>query len=525
MAAEQVGRAKRWLRLGLPFLEWAPGYRASGAWKSDAYAAVVSAGIMLPQAVVLARLAGLPAQYGIYAAFLPVVVAALWGSSRQLLSGPNTALCLLLAATVAPFAAPGSGDYVRYVATLTLIVGAAQWLLGALRLDAVLDYLPASADLGITTVVGVTIVLSQTSYLLGQVPTYGIPAWEAAYSAVVAGAARAPNLAVAAVTVGIGLFAQRSKVLWVRRLALLIALLGGTVLSLVLDALYGSATMDFLVVGRLPVGWPALSLPDFGPRMLAAIPAMLPGMLTIAYLGLVQSVVIARTLADDSGQRIDLGREIRAQGLANVTAAFASGFAGSGSFNRSRAHARAGAQTQMAAVMSALIMIAAAALGSRFLAEIPDPAMAGVLVLVGVGLIDLRKLRAQWRIGAAQAVLVAAVIVAGVLGGLQDAVIIGVLAPLAGYLSKASRPAIRVEKNSDRTCVHLDGNVFFASAQRVAAVLRALGEECGFRGSIDVDLRDVGYIDADGFAMLRREQARWRERGGSLVLSGGAEEG
>ncbi len=522
MAAALVGRGRSWLRWVLPFLEWAPGYRRNGQWKSDAHAAVVSAGIMLPQAVVLARLAGLPAQYGIYAAFLPVVVAALWGSSRQLLSGPNTAICLLLAATVSPFAAPGSGDYMRYVATLTLIVGAGQWLLGALRLDAVLDYLPVSADVGITTAVGITIILSQASYLLGQVPTYGIPSWETAYAAVVAGTTHVANLVIAGATVGIGLLAQRSRPLWVRRLALLIALLGGTLLSLVLDALYGSATMNFLVVGRLPVSWPGLSLPDFGSRELAAIPEMLSGILTIAYLGLVQSVVIARTLADETGQRLDLGQEIRAQGLANLTAAFTSGFAGSGSFNRSRVHARAGAQTQMAAVMSAFVMIVAAIAGSRFLAEIPDPAMAGVLVLVGLGLVDLRKLWAQWRIGAAQAALVAAVIAAGVLGGLQDAVIIGVLAPLAGFLSRAARPAIRVERTAERIHVHLDGNVFFASAQRIATVLRTLGEECGFRGCVDVDLRDVGYVDADGFAMLHREQARWRERGGSLVLSGEA---
>ena len=513
-----------WLRWALPFLEWIPSYRASGAWHSDAQAAVLSAGIMLPQAVVLARLAGLPAQYGIYAAFLPVIVAALWGSSRQLLSGPNTALCLLLAATVSPFAAPGSSEYIRYVATLTLMVGAGQWLLGALGLGAILDYLPASADLGITTVVGVTIVLSQTSYLLGQTPTYGVPAWEAAYAAVAAGSARIPDLAVAAATVGIGMLAHRAPTLWVRRLALLIALLGGTALSLALDAVYGSATMGFLVVGHLPVGWPALSMPDFGPRMLATTPAMLPGILTIIYLGLVQSAVIARTLADETGQRLDLGQEIRAQGLANVTAAFVSGFAGSGSFNRSRAHARAGTRTQMAAVMSAVVTMLAATLGSRFLAEIPDPAMAGVLVLVGAGLIDWNKLKMQWRLGFGQAGLVAAVVVAGVLGGLQDAVIVGVFAPLVGYLSKAARPSIRVEKTQDGIRVHLDGNVFFASAQRVAAVLRSLGEESGFSGRVDVDLRDVGYIDADGFAMLRREQARWQERGGTLVLAGSAEQ-
>ncbi|MHB8346403.1 MAG: SulP family inorganic anion transporter [Acidiferrobacterales bacterium] len=523
MAAGKIGSSP-WLRWALPFLEWAPGYRASGAWHSDAQAAVLSAGIMLPQAVVLARLTGLPAQYGIYAAFLPVIVAALWGSSRQLLSGPNTALCLLLATTVSSFAAPGSGEYIRYVSTLTLMVGAGQWLLGAFGLGSILDYLPASADLGITTVVGVTIMLSQTSYLLGQTPTYGVPAWESAYSAVAAGSARIPDLAVAAATVGIGLLAQRARISWIRRLSLLIALLGGAALSLALDAIFGSASMSFLVVGRLPVVWPALSMPDFGPRMLATIPAMLPGILTIAYLGLVQSTVIARTLADETGQRLDLGQEIRAQGLANITAAFASGFAGSGSFNRSRAHARAGARTQMAAVMSAVVMMLAATLGSRFLEEIPDPAMAGVLVLVGMGLINVRRLGAQWRIGPGQAGLVAAVVVAGVLGGLQDAVIVGVLAPLAGYLSKASRPSIRVERTQDGICVHLDGNVFFASAQRVAAVLRKLGEESGFNGRVDVDLRDVGYIDTDGLAMLGREQARWQERGGTLVLSGRTEQ-
>ena len=154
-----------WTRL-LPFLAWLPGLRR-GTLRREAWVGLNGAILALPQSMAYALIAGLPAEYGLYAAMLPVAIACLWGSSRYLVSGPTAAISVLLFSSVAPLAPLGSPQYVQAVLLLTFLAGAFQWLLGVLRVGSLVNFVSHSVMLGFTLGAALLIVLGQLPYLLG----------------------------------------------------------------------------------------------------------------------------------------------------------------------------------------------------------------------------------------------------------------------------------------------------------------------------------------------------------------------
>lgn len=362
--------------------------------RADLAAGWLSAVTMLPQAVALATLAGLPPEMGIYASVLPVAIAALAGRARLLLSGPNTAVSILIAATLAPLATPQGSDYIGLALGLTLLVGLCQLVLALTGLAGLLRAIPDFVAQGVTLGVGAILMVSQLPTALGLLPVAGMEPWLPAWYALAGWPRSNPYaLGVVAAALGCGLWAQRRGG---RLHPLLAALLAGTAAGLLLDFVFGAATCGLERVGHLallplPFGLPAL---DWGETYV--LKQLLIGALSIALVGGLQTTVIARTLAGPAGGRDDPCGELRAQGLGNLAAACCGGFAGSGSFNRTAAHVAAGARTPLAAVWSSVFLLLLAVLAGGAIAYIPTGAMAATLLLVGWGLVR-GAWRAAWR--------------------------------------------------------------------------------------------------------------------------------
>jgi SulP family sulfate permease len=424
-------KTTRWL----PFLAWWPGLTRE-TWRADILAALSGAIVVLPQAVAFATIAGLPPQYGFYCAMLPAVVAGLWGSSRHLVSGPTTAISVLVAATLGPLAAQGSAAYVSMAIALAFMAGLMQLAMGLARLGALVNFISHTVIVGFTAGAAVLIIVSQLGNFVGLELPRGA-GWMRSIELGL-GQLGLPHLLAATVglaTMGSGLLARR---LWPRVPYMIVAMVVGSGVAALLKAVAGANAGSIRTVGALPGVVPPLSLPDLSPT---TVQSLLFPAAVVAVIGLTEAVAIARAVAVKSGQRLDADQEFIGQGLSNLIGSFTSAYPSSGSFNRSGINFEAGARSPMAAVLSAPILLAIALLAAPLAAWLPVPAMAAILFIVGWGLID--------RVAIAQIIrrhprerLVLLVTWAGVLVDLEKGLFIGIVVSLLFYLYRTSQPRI-----------------------------------------------------------------------------------
>ncbi|MEK9720007.1 MAG: SulP family inorganic anion transporter, partial [Quisquiliibacterium sp.] len=413
-------------------------YVDKSSLRADALAGLVGAAILLPQAMAYAVIAGLPPIYGIYCALVPTVVAAVFGSSRHLVSGPTAAISIVVFAAVAPLEAPGTDRYIVLVLTLTLLVGLIQLAFGLMRLGALVNFVSDSVIVGFTTGAAVLIAASQLNNLIGTSAATG------GNLATVLSTfpARILETNPFAATVGIstlffGLAAKR----WIPKVPyILVAMIGGTLLSVLIEwALSGSGGAGIKTIGTVDSALPPLSLPALD---LASWSTLASSAFAIAVLGLTEAVSIARSIALRSGQVIDGDREFIAQGLSNISGAFASGYASSGSFTRSGLNYESGAQTAKASIFSSLCVLLISLLISPILSYLPVSCIAGILMLVAWGLVDLKQIRSRAQASRDEAWIVGATLVATLIANLEFAIYVGILLSLGLYLNRTVKPPL-----------------------------------------------------------------------------------
>lgn len=505
------------LRRFFPFMDWI-GRLNKDTVRPDMEAGFVGAILMLPQAIALATLAGMPPEYGVYASIFPVIIASLWGSSWHTLSGPNTAVCVLIAFSVAPFASIGNEIYIGYVLALTLMVGVIQFLLGIAKLGAILDFISHTVISAVVLAVALIIILSAASSFFGLLSNTYEPFFIRLYQ-LINDVPRANGYAVivGASTVISGLVARR----YYRRYSLVIAVMVGMTISFLFDYLFGSATTRLEYVGYLSLSLLPLSVPNFDLESAYVLKELLSSAFAIAFLGLMQTVVISRSIASKSGQHIDTNQEIIGQGLANIIAPFFSSFAGSGSFNRSGANYEAGAKTPMASVYASLSLAALVILGSNLIAFIPSAAIAGVLILVGYGLFDLKNIK-QVLLSRQEAMVFTLTFASALLFGLNAGVFTGLFLSLILYLWYASSPTVSLEEHVARdgrpvSVAIIDGNLFFGSVRHVERCLRKLGDPAD-SSIILIRTDHLTYLDVPGAVMIGEEVKRRRAQGDDVYI-------
>jgi SulP family sulfate permease len=511
---------ERWgsARYLVPFLAWLPQVNRR-TFRPDLEAGLVSAIIILPQAIALATLAGMPPEYGIYTSIFPVMIASIWGSSWHTLSGPNTAVCVLIAYSVAPFASVGTEHYIGYVLALTLMVGVIQLAIGFLRLGGILDFISHNVINAIVMAVALVIIVSAASAFLGVLSNIDEPFFIRLYQ-VVHDIPRANGYAVAigSVTVATGLVMRRY---W-RRYALVIAVIAGTAFSVVMNLLLGPANTNVELLGHLSLSLLPFSAPSFNLESMYVLKELLTSALAIAFLGLMQTVVISRSIAMKSSQHIDTNQEIIGQGLSNIIAPFVSSFANSGSFNRSAAHYEAGALTPMAAVYASVILFAVVLGGTALIAYMPIATVAGALILVGYGLIDLRDVRIVLR-SRQESIVYLVTFLTALTVGLNAGVFTGLFLSLVIYMWYAAKPNINIEEYTARNgrnvqALTIDGNLFFGSVRHVEKVLEDMAEQTPESGILLVRTDHLTYMDVSGANLIAAEIRRQLDKGGDVYI-------
>jgi len=504
------------LRLFTPNLAWIKGYNRNTATQ-DLVAAIVSALIMIPQAAALASLAGMPPMYGIYASIIPVIVAALWGSSWHALSGPNTAVALMISAAIFPFANLGTDHYINLVLSLTLIVGLIQLSMASLRFGSLLKFVSPAVITGITNAVGVLIILSASWGLLG---VHNMIEWHffTKFNQLAHDIGRANPYAfgIGAVTLAIGLLLQQR----LRKFSLIIAMFGGIGASYVLNFLVGYEVTGVEVLGNLSMQWLQFSPPGLPFEAAYVQQHLILSGLAIAIVGALQSTVIARSIADRSGQLIDKNKELAGQGMSNLVGSFFFCFAGSSSFNRSVVHYQSGAKSPMSALLSAVFLFVFVYFGQEIISIMPIPVMSAVLIMVGLRLIELREFRRIFHLRS-EAVIFYLTFISALMFDLSAAVFTGMFVSLFVYLKGVVNPNITVMDNviDKQHELRLRGHLFFATLSHLSSYINNLRQTNSAYSTLVVDLREVTYIDWAAIRLLRQIGNDWRaQKAGKFII-------
>jgi len=525
MQLRQPNVSKLCCRL-LPFFEWLPLLNQK-VIKADIVAGIIAGVLILPQSIALATIAGMPPEYGLYTSMFPVIIASLFGSSWHALSGPNTALVVMIAMAVGPYASIGTPDYIIYTLTLSFMVGCIQLTLALLRLGAIFNYFSHTAMVSLVTSVGVSIIVQQMGNFMGI--TMNMPEdiedtlyqlWHSLYLA------NPYALLVGAVTLLSGVLCKRYS----RWPHLIVAVVVGMLSAVLLNFLFGSATTGIDRLGVLDLKLLPLSAPDFSPQNFAeAAEGLIPAAFLIATMGLIQSAVIARAMSVHSGQHLNMNQEIAGQGLSNIAGSFLSCFPSCGSFNRSASNLESGAVTPLAGVISAFALAALVLLAAPVIAELPIPVMASVLFLVGWGLIKLPDIKKLLSLRGESRMVFLLVLGTALYGGLQNGVFWGAFLSIILYLKSVSTPEIALlfeeeakqylpEGVDKATGLHISGSLFFGSVQTLEQAFTDFASQDQHQSVLVIDGVFIQDIDKSAADAMIQEVKKRRAAGGDFFL-------
>ncbi len=510
-----------------PFLNWLPEVNGFTV-KSDLISGFTNAVIVLPQGVAFALIAGMPPIYGLYTAMVTPIIAAFFGSSMHLISGPTTAISLVVYSTLTPFAEPSGQQFIELTLLLTFIAGVIQWMLGVARLGTLVNFVSHSVIVGFTSGAAILIGFSQLKHVTGIDPGTS----KFFISVVVHNVLNISEInflvsGIALLTIVVALLSPKLS----KRLPhLLIAMVVGSLASFILD---GSSN-GVKYVGLIPSNLPPFSVPRF---TLESIQLLAPKAFAIAMLGLIEAVAIGKSIAMKSGQTIDGNQEFIGQGLSNVVGSFFSCYAGTGSFSRSGINYESGAKTPLSAFFAAISLMVIILLVAQYATYLPMPVMGGIIFLVAYRLIDFHHIRkilnASWQ----EATVMTITFLSTLFLQLEYAIYFGVLFSLIFYLQRTSHPLIvtvspdpehqrRKFTNIKRIplfecpqlkIIRIDGSLFYGAVDHVRAHLGELSD--GGVKNILIVASGINIIDVSGAEMLVNQAQRWKDMGGQFYLS------
>ena len=379
----------------LPFSRWLPEYKTPGVIRADVLAGLTGAIVVMPQGIAFALLAGMPPQYGLYAAMVPCLIAAFFGSSRLMVTGPANAISLTTMALIAPLALPESSTYVAYVLTLSFLVGILQLSLGFSKAGKWVEKVPHSVIVGFTAGAAILIINSQLGTLLGA----SVPRGKNVVDTVSAVVNSFQNNQWQIAAPALVLFTLLVIRFW-RRLnryvpSMLVAVILGSLAAAILEILFPSIGV-FKKVQEIPGALPPLSYPDLSADTLQKL---FSAALIMTLLASTEAMAIARAIALKTKDNFNANQEFIGQGLANVCGAFFSAYPASGSFNRTGVNLASGAKTPLSAICAAVFLVILLVFVSSLAQYIPYVVIAALLLVVAWNLIDLKQIRHEIRMG------------------------------------------------------------------------------------------------------------------------------
>jgi SulP family sulfate permease len=525
----------------LPFLDWIGELKSKDTLRADMVAGLTVALVLIPQSMAYAQLAGLPAYYGLYISFLPVMVAAIWGSSRQLATGPVAVVSLMTATALAPIVggtALSSEElaavYIPLAMLLALLVGIFQFLLGVFRLGVVVNFLSHPVIIGFTNAAAIVIALSQLSKLLGvsmpgaaQDHFFSVRVW-GVFEQI--GATHTPTLVM-------GLSSFIFMWLIKRKFPRCPGILMVVVLTTVVSYLIGFEKMGGMVVGVVPAGLPSLQAPNLDVGMMLDL---LPAAMVIALVGFMEAISVAKAMAAKTKDHLEPNQELIGQGLANIVGSFTQSYPASGSFSRSAVNLNAGAKTGFSSVVTAIVVMLTLLFLTPLLYHLPQAVLAAVIMMAVYGLLNFKAVKHSWQVNKHDGIASVVTFVAtlGFAPHLDKGIIIGAALSIGMYLFRTMKPRISfLGRYSDGTlrdlrihtdlpvdekvvAMRFDGSLYFANVSHFEeAILQAVAENPRVE-YILVVADGINQLDAAGEDVLQHLISRLNQNNVTLVFSG-----
>lgn len=515
-----------------PFLVW---FRliTKDSIKADLLAGLTGAVIVLPQGVAFATIAGLPPEYGLYTAMVTPIIAALFGSSFHLVSGPTTAISIVVFSAISHHAEPGTPEFLSLALTLTFLAGVYQLAFGLARLGSLVNFVSHTVVIGFTAGAAILIATSQLKHITGVFVPKGesfINTWIDLFKGI-----SDINLFLIIIAVATLLTAILSKKLLPKSPYLLIGMVVGSVLALVLKDF---SSGDIPLVGEIPAHLPPFSAPDLS---FGTIKMLAPEAFAVALLGLIEAVSISRAVATKSDQRIDSNQEFVGQGLSNVVGSFFSSYAGSGSFTRSGINYEAGAKTPLSAICAAIFLMIIVLVVAPLTAYLPIAAMGGIILLVAYNLIDFHHIKKTLSFSKEESAILVVTFLATLFLELEFAIYLGVLLSLILFLAKTSTPNIpvlSVDSGSEVThrkfvnvdekpiaecpqakIIRIEMSIYFGSINHIQKCITKIVDQENIH-HILIEASGINFIDLAGAEVLISENKRLLKEGGGLYFVG-----
>lgn len=507
-----------------------------GWLRPDLVAGLTVWAVLVPESLAYAAIAGVPPVVGLYAAVPALILYAVFGSSRHLVVGPMAATAALSASIVAVYADTGGDDYTAVTVALAIVTGAVALAAGLLRLGFLAGFISEPVLKGFILGMALTIIVGQVPKLLGVDKTEG-NFFEQAWGVLTH--LGDTNLW----TLGVGLICL-AIVLGLRRwLPLIPGSLVAVAFGIIAVALLHLGDKDVAIVGHIDAGLPALGLPDVPASTWIDLIGPAVGVMLI---GFAEGLGAAKTYADKDGYRIDPNRELIGLGAANLGSGFASGMVVNGSLSKTAVNGGAGARTQMSGLVVAVLTIVTLLFLTGLFEQLPDAALAAVVIAALIELVDFRLLKQYWRASLAPRGTAASLAarpdftaaVAAMLGVLVfdtlPGLVIGMALSILLLIYRSSRPHLtRLGRKPDGTWVDLkrhddaqavddlavvrcNGGLYFANADHVRAGLRT--EAAGKRALV-LDGESMPTVDLSGAKMLAELDRRLAEDGVDFYLA------
>ncbi len=420
----------RRLRQFFPILRWGPQYDRRDL-RSDVAAGVTVAAMLVPQAMAYALLAGLPPEVGLYAATVPVLVYALFGSSRQLAVGPVAIVSLLTATALAPIVDEGTTGYLEAAALLALLVGAIHVVLGAGRLGFLVNFLSHSVLVGFTAAAAIIIGFSQVKHLLG----ISIPRTEHFHENVVEVAQGLPDTHLTTLAIGAGALAC---LLVLKRLApRLPGALAVVMASILIVELFELQAHGVKTVGEIPDSMPAFGIPSLDGSLIGRL---LPTALVITIVGFMESIAVAKVYARRNRYDVEPNAELIGLGASNLASGMFGGYPVTGGFSRTAVNAAAGARTPLASIVTAVLVLVTIAVFTPLLSSLPNAVLGAIIVVAVIGLVDIREMRHISKVKPTDLISLSVAFVGTLVLGIELGIAVAVVTSMLVVFARMSNP-------------------------------------------------------------------------------------
>jgi len=513
-----------------PFLCWIGELKKRTTLQADLIAGITVALVLVPQSMAYAQLAGLPPYYGLYASFLPGIIAALFGSSRQLATGPVAVVSLMTASALEPIAGGSPELYVAYAIMLAFMVGIFQMALGLLRLGVLVNFLSHPVVIGFTNAAAIIIGTSQLGKLFGVTVETADHTYVTVFNTIVEAlrSTHMETMLMAILSLGIMIVMKRF-------LSRVPNVLTAVVVTTLISWQIGYEAMGGKVVGSIPEGLPALSLPTFD---LHTMVQLLSVTIAIGIIGFMEAISIAKAMAARTRQRLDANQELVGQGLGNIVSSLSQGYAVSGSFSRSAVNINAGAITGFSAVVTGVVVGITLLFLTPLLYHLPQATLAAVIIMAVINLVKIDPIKYAWKVqrhdGVVAIITFALTLVwaphldKGIMAGVMLSLMLFLyrsMKPRVAALSRAPDGTLRdAEINKLETCrniavIRFDGSLYFANTGYFEdKVLERVALKPDLKFVI-IDAEGINEIDATGEEMLHHLWEQLKEAGVDLLVA------